>query len=199
MNEKHINKVIYGSDVLIDLTSDTVTADKVLAGYTFHAADGSTKTGTSLFDVDSSAVTSVAAEVLSGKTFAKNGSVLTGTMPNIGAQTSAITTKAQQVVISHGYHDGSGKVSIDAIEQAKIIAENIKDGVVILGVTGNYTGFEGILATVCAVTPTVTSQTILPTDIGEYNYITQVNVAAIPYSEVENLAGGLTAQIATAV
>lgn len=36
MAEKNINKVIYGGKTLIDLTSDTATADKVLSGYTFH-------------------------------------------------------------------------------------------------------------------------------------------------------------------
>ena len=41
-----INKVVYGNDTLIDLTSDTVTADKVLNGYTFHDASGTLRTGT---------------------------------------------------------------------------------------------------------------------------------------------------------
>lgn len=41
-----INKVVYGNDTLIDLTSDTVTADKVLDGYTFHDASGTQRTGT---------------------------------------------------------------------------------------------------------------------------------------------------------
>ena len=30
-DNQHINKVVYGNTVLIDLTADTVTADKVLA------------------------------------------------------------------------------------------------------------------------------------------------------------------------
>lgn len=40
-----INKVIYGSDTLIDLTGDTVAPNKVLAGTTFHGANGSSATG----------------------------------------------------------------------------------------------------------------------------------------------------------
>ena len=36
MADKKINKVVYGSTVLIDLTADTVTADKILASYTAH-------------------------------------------------------------------------------------------------------------------------------------------------------------------
>lgn len=40
-----VNKVIYDGNVLIDLTSDTVTADDVMAGETFHNADGTTGVG----------------------------------------------------------------------------------------------------------------------------------------------------------
>lgn len=36
-----INKVIYGGETLIDLTGDTVTADKILSGFTAHAKEGS--------------------------------------------------------------------------------------------------------------------------------------------------------------
>lgn len=39
------NKVVYGDETLIDLTSDTVTEDDVLDGVTFHSADGTVKTG----------------------------------------------------------------------------------------------------------------------------------------------------------
>ena len=193
---KYVNKVVYGGNTLIDLTADTVAANKVLSGYVFHAPDGSIQTGTCAFDVDSSQVTATQSEVLATKTFAKNGAVLTGTMPNIGAQNASISDKDQQVTISQGYHDGSGKIGIDSTEMAKIIAENIKSGVQILGVAGTYTGSDNIRATVANATPMVTSQTILPTDLGNYNYFSQVNVAAVPYTEVENAAGGLTVTIA---
>ena len=41
-----INKVLYGSTVLMDLTSDTVVADKVVSGYTAHNKAGESITGT---------------------------------------------------------------------------------------------------------------------------------------------------------
>ena len=41
-----ISKVIYGSQTLLDLTADTVTAESMTKGYTAHAADGSQVTGT---------------------------------------------------------------------------------------------------------------------------------------------------------
>ena len=38
-----INKVIYGGETLIDLTGDTVTADKILSGFTAHDRGGGSK------------------------------------------------------------------------------------------------------------------------------------------------------------
>lgn len=40
-----INKIQYGNTVLLDLTSDTVTADKLMQGYTAHDRTGATITG----------------------------------------------------------------------------------------------------------------------------------------------------------
>jgi hypothetical protein len=41
-----VNQVIYGSETLIDLTSDTVTPDKLFTGVTAHSASGEVITGT---------------------------------------------------------------------------------------------------------------------------------------------------------
>ena len=40
-----VNHVIFGTQTLIDLRSDTVAADKILTGYTAHGADGEAITG----------------------------------------------------------------------------------------------------------------------------------------------------------
>lgn len=40
-----VNKVIYGTTVLVDLTSDTVTADTMLEGTTAHDKSGNQVTG----------------------------------------------------------------------------------------------------------------------------------------------------------
>lgn len=45
-NNQYVNKVIYGDQTLIDLSSDTIAADKLVIGYTAHGADGSLITGT---------------------------------------------------------------------------------------------------------------------------------------------------------
>ena len=192
-NNEYINKVIYGGNTLIDLTSDTVTADKILSGYTAHAASGAPITGTCAFDADTSDATAVVAEVLTSKTFYKNGSKLTGTMPNRGAVTGTITAIDDVYTIQNGYHDGSGTVGISATDQAKLIAENIRQGIEILGVTGTMSGSEDVNAQSKTVTPSTTAQTVTP-DTG-YNYLSQVTVNAIPYTETDNAAGGKTATI----
>lgn len=193
MADKKVNKVVYGGTVLIDLTGDTVTADKVLTGYTAHDKSGATITGTCDYDVNSEDATVAVAEMLNGKTAYARGSKITGTMPNNGAVTKTISTKTQEVSIAQGYHDGSGKVSISSTEQAKIIPTNIRDGVTILGVTGTMSGTEGARAQAKTVTPTTKVQNILPDD--GYNYLSQVTVNAIPYVESDNSAGGTTITI----
>ena len=189
-----ISKVVYGGKTLIDLTSDTITADKLLTGVTAHGKDGEPITGSCTFDVNSQDATAQVAEILTGKTAYARGTKLTGTMPNNGGVTGTITTVAGEYTIAQGYHDGSGKVSIDPTEQAKIIAANIKQGVQILGVTGTLEPSSDVTVQSKSATPTTSEQTILP-DPG-YDYLSQVIIAAIPYSESPNSAGGITVTIA---
>lgn len=194
MPNSYINKVVYGGNTLIDLTADTVSADKLASGITAHDKSGAVITGTNTYDSDTSDDTAAVAEILIGKTAHARGALLTGTMPNNGSVTGTITTKAGEYTIPQGYHDGSGKVGISATEQVKIIAGNIRQGVEILGVTGTMSGSEDVHAQSKTVTPTAASQVVSP-DTG-YNYLTQVTVNAIPYVTTENAAGGLTATIA---
>lgn len=183
-----ISKVVYGNQTLIDLTGDTITASDLAYGKTAHGADGELITGSSTKDSDTTDATALASEILADKTAYARGQKVTGTMTNRGGVTGTITTKAQEYTIQSGYHDGSGKVSIDSTEQAKIIASNIKNGVEILGVTGSYTG-EGVPTQSKNATPYTTAQVILP-DAG-YN-LSQVNISAIKYVETPNSAGGIT-------
>ena len=50
----YVNKIIYGNDTLIDLTSDDVTRADVLAGKYFHLPSGERTTGTCAYDADTS-------------------------------------------------------------------------------------------------------------------------------------------------
>lgn len=188
-----VSKVVYGGKTLIDLTGDTVTGDKLLKGATAHGKDGEVITGVCTFDVDSNDATAAVAEALKGKTAYARGKKLVGTMPNNGAVTGTIKTLTESYVIAQGYHDGSGKVTIDSAEQAKLVAKNIREGITILGVKGTMSSSEGMKAQAKTVTPSNSQQTILPDTT--YNCLSQVTVNAIPYAESENSAGGTTVTI----
>lgn len=91
--------------------------------------------------IDLTADTVDAASLLSGVTaHGKSGEKITGSMTNRGAGGGTIAAKAGSVAIPAGYYNGSGSVSISATEQAKIIAENIRQGVTLLGVSGSLNG-----------------------------------------------------------
>ena len=194
VTNQHANKVIYGGEVIIDLTADTATASSVLVGSTFHDKSGASVTGACTYDSDTKADTATADEVLAGKTAHARGSLVTGTMKNNGKVTGTIATVDGTYTIPVGYHDGSGKVSIDADEQAKVVPANIREGITVLGVTGTMSGTEEVVAESPTVTPAVTSKVVTPSE--GYNYLAQVTVEAIPYSETDNSAGGKTVTIA---
>lgn len=197
MANSYNNKVVLASgEVLIDLTGDTVDAAHVLDGFTFHDKSGAPVTGTCTYDSDTSDDTAAVGEILSGKTAHARGALLTGTMPNNGAQIGSIGTKTQEVIIAQGYHDGSGKVSILADEQAKLIPNNIREGITILGVEGTMSGSESVVAQARTVTPKFTQQVISPED--GYTHLSQVTVQPITVSYSDNSAGGKTVTIGVA-
>lgn len=187
-----VSKVIFGSEILIDLTSDTVTADKLAKGVTAHDKSGELITGSNENDANTQDADVTAAEVLAPKTFYARGVKGTGTMVNNGAKKIYIEDASKDYPIPIGFHDGSGIASIATDEKAKLIPGNIKSGVEILGVTGSYGG-EPDKVQSKTVTPKLTQQTIIP-DEG-YDYLSQVVVAAIPRVNSENSAGGTTVTI----
>lgn len=192
--QKYVNKVIVGEEVKLDLTQDDITADKLAKGIKAHDKSGAPIVGTSTYDADTSDATATAAEILSEKTAYKNGEKVTGTMPNNGAKTLNVTKKGTAVAIPMGFHDGSGKAQLDETEAAKLIPENIRDGITVFGVTGAMSGTEGAKPQAKTVTPTFTAQEITP-DSPDYNFLSSVTVAAIPVSYTDNSAGGQTLKI----
>ena len=195
MPNQYKNKIVNGEtgEVLIDLTSDTlISASQLASGIKAHDRSGAPITGTNTFDANTSDANATASQILTGATAYVNGSKVTGTMTNNGAVSGTISTKAGAYTVPTGYHDGSGSVAISSAEQAKIIAGNIKSGVQILGVTGSYSGEAASLQSKTA-TPSFSQQTVVA-DSG-YDALSQVTIAAIPYSEVDNSAGGVTVTI----
>lgn len=197
MADKYNSKVVLADGtVLMDLTADTVDAAHLLEGYTAHGKDGAPITGACSYDSDTSDDTAAVGEILAGKTAHARGAKLTGTMPNNGAVSGTIATKAGAYVVPQGYHDGSGTVSIASAEQAKLIGQNIREGITILGVEGTMSASEGMSPQAKMATPTFAQQVIAP-DSG-YNCLSQVTVAAIAVVYSDNAAGGKTVTIGSA-
>ena len=196
-NNPYVNKVIFGGETLINLENDTITRADVLNGKTFHLPTGETTTGTSTYDADTSDADAATDDILSGKTAYKNGVKLTGSMTNQGEKHLTLSARDTEVSIPQGYHDGSGGIGLGSADKTALVAANLRQGVTVLGIEGTMSNMEGVKATSASITPYTTSQTIVPTDLGDYNSISQITIAAITKTEVDNVAGGKTVTIGT--
>ena len=195
MANEYVNKVVLSNGTtLIDLSADTVDAAHLLSNYTAHDMSGASITGSCTYDSDTSEDTALVGEVLTGKTFHARGAALTGTMANRGAVTGTVPSKTTPYVIPQGYHDGSGTVGISSADSAALVANNIRENVTILGITGTMSGSEDVSAQAKTATPSWSQQVITP-DSPTYNYLTQVTVASIPITYTDNAAGGQTVTI----
>lgn len=197
MANQYKNKVIYNGQTLIDLTTDTAVAADVQSGKYFHLATGERVQGTSTKNADTRDANMQASELLSGKTgYGAAGTKITGTMANNGGNNVTVSGTSG-ATIPAGYYDGSGKAVLDSTSATNLIADNIRDGVTILGIEGTMSGSEDVHAQAKTVTPTGSQQVVTP-DSPTYNYLSQVTVAAIPYTETDNAQGGVTVTIGSA-
>lgn len=193
---QYVNKVVYDGNTLIDLTADTAVATDVLSGKYFHLASGERVQGACTYDADTTDANAMAGEILSGKTAYVNGNKITGSMPNNGA-TNVTVSSVAGASIPAGYSDGSAKAVIDSTSASALTANNIRQGVTILGVQGSLSPEDDLTVGPVSATPT-SSQQVITAASQSLDYITQVTVAAIPYTETDNAQGGKVVVIAGA-
>lgn len=196
MANQYVNKVVYDGNTLIDLTSDTVAPAYILEGYTAHDKSGAPIEGSCDFDSNTTDANAVAAEILTGKTAYVNKVKVTGNMANRGSSNVTVTGKTG-ASIPAGYYDGSGKAVLDSTSSTNLTASNIRQGVTILGVEGTMSAEDSLTVGAATATPKATQQVITAASLN-FDYITQVTVNAIPYTESDNSAGGKTVTIAGA-
>ena len=94
---------------------------------------GGVSAGTDISDADA-----VVADVKAPKTFyAVSGAKKTGTMPVATLSTAMVPTTSRQQIAA-GYHAGTGNDAVAG--ESNLVAANVKSGVSIFGVTGNFEG-----------------------------------------------------------
>lgn len=193
MANKYNSKVILANgEVIIDLTQDDIKPEHVQKDIYFHDKTGERKQGTNTKTVDASGVTAEASEVLYNKSFGKGSEIQYGTMPDNSGRNVEITTKSG-TPIPYGFSDGSGVAKLSTDDLSKLIPANIKEGVTILGVDGEY-GADDISSGAVEVTPSFVEQTINPSDKG-VTFFSSVKVKAIPVTRTDNDFGGVTVTI----
>ena len=143
-----------GSDFVFPSVSED-SAGNLMAGYVNRATEYNVSVSKLLFG------NATYGNVLKGRTFTSTaGLTITGTMPNNGTaaiQLSDLTAKS----VTAGYYSG-GTAKIADAEAAKIIPENIKKGVTILGVVGTME--EGGPYNIAATTNSDGTQNLAITD-----------------------------------
>lgn len=162
MANANVNKVVLGSSTLIDLTADTITAENVIEGYTFHGADGSTVEGTLTHltnaEIDeitggggsSSEVTVSPLSVTSNGTYtAPSGTAYSPVTVNVPTPAPSLQSKSvtpstsQQVVTADSSYDGLSQVTVAAMPS---------------GTAGTPTATKGTVSNhAITVTPSVTN------------------------------------------
>ena len=123
-----VAKGYHNGEGTVNIKSDTLISENIKSGVNILGVQGT-------FTSDAIASSQ---DILETKTAYVNADKIVGSMPNRGAVQGFISNVSENFSISAGYHNGLGIVAISSEEQVKIISENIKAGISILGVLGTY-------------------------------------------------------------
>lgn len=102
-----------------------LTAGNIRSGVKIFNVTGSYAGSSSSGGTDTSDADATAANILSGKTAYVNGSKLTGTMTNNGAVSKTMTANGSYTIPA-GYHNGSGKVTVNVSSSSGSSNNNIE-------------------------------------------------------------------------
>ena len=102
-----------------------LTAGNIRNGVKIFNVTGSYAGSSSYGGTDTSDADATAANILSGKTAYVNGSKLTGTMTNNGAVSKTMTANGSYTIPA-GYHNGSGKVTVNVSSSSGSSNNNIE-------------------------------------------------------------------------
>ena len=106
------NKIVFGNNVLIDLTGDTAIESDVAQGKIFHKADGTQAVGTA----------TGAAQVVVTEEYAASGGIIkhiTAEVLSLQAKT-ATPTESQQTISPDSGYNGLSRVTVGAIDSSYV-------------------------------------------------------------------------------
>ena len=179
-----VNKVVFGNETIVNLTDADVKKSQILSGAKAYDQNGDLLDGDCTYDADTSDANATDDDILLDKTAYVGGKKKIGKMPNIGTQKIEVSDVNTPVAINKGYHDGGGYAIISENEKSKLVGNNIRKDVTILGVLGTMTGEEDVTAIPKTIKPKVTEQTFVPSAEGA-DYFSDITVEAITKTVTE--------------
>lgn len=158
----------------ITTTDATASADEIMSGETAYV-NGSKVTGTFTIDSELSTQDDLISQI---QTALQNKA--SGSAPVLQEKTVTPSTSSQTVTADSGY-DGLSHVNVSG--DANLVADNIKSGVSIFGVTGSYDGSSGAGGNVetCTVTIRVDAPTMGTETIWYTNGSSSVQNTVVPF------------------
>lgn len=211
MADKNANQVIVNGETILDLTADTVTADKLAKGVTAHDRSGAPIVGALVAaGIDTSDADATANDIAKDKTAYVNGEKITGTLKKPGFSTAEVDYFVASGTITipyvrtttHTTSDGIFRTTDDVIlavaaskygdasasDVAKGKTFTSKNGVKIEG-TYEPPSTEPSLQ-VKTVTPTAADQVV--TADTNYDGLSQVTVSGDANLTPENIKSGVS-------